>query len=228
MSNSAQSIMSPQANFSPQYLPWYTRTAACSVNSNEGVLVNSATGSFTATLPASPSVGDRVAFVDIGGYCGTSPVTVGRNSNNIQGIADDLSMDIAGSAFELLWTGATRGWTLKEFPSGAGATGYTSLVTLTDASTIALDLSRGNDYTVTLGGARTLGNFTNGTPGQSGVIIIKQDGTGGRTLACGSYYKFSGAVVPALSTAISAVDVWAYAVESSTVCHVVMASKGSA
>jgi hypothetical protein len=123
--SSAIQIQSPQANFSPQYLPWYTRIASFSMNSNEGALINSATGPFTITLPAAPAVGDRVAFMDIGGFCQTNIVTISRNGLNIQGQAQNLDLDISGGAFELLYTGATRGWTLKEFPAGAAALGST-------------------------------------------------------------------------------------------------------
>lgn len=89
-------------------------------------------------------------------------------------------------------------------------------VALTDASSIATDLSLGNNFSVTLGGNRTLANPTNITAGQSGVIVITQDGTGSRTLAYGSYFKFAGGTAPTLTTTASAVDVLAYYVESST------------
>lgn len=87
---------------------------------------------------------------------------------------------------------------------------------LTDGATITPDFSLGNNYSVTLGGNRTLANPTNLTAGQSGVIVITQDGTGSRTLAYGSYFKFPGGTAPTLTTTASAVDVLAYYVESST------------
>lgn len=87
---------------------------------------------------------------------------------------------------------------------------------LTDGATITPDFSLGNNYSVTLGGNRTLANPTNITAGQSGVIVITQDGTGSRTLAYGSYFKFPGGTAPTLTTTASAVDVLAYYVESST------------
>ena len=90
-------------------------------------------------------------------------------------------------------------------------------VALTDGATIAVDLSLGNNFSVTLGGARTLGDPTNATAGQSGVIVVTQDGTGSRTLAyAGTKYKFAGGSAPTLTTTAGAVDVLAYYVESST------------
>jgi hypothetical protein len=60
---------------------------------------------------------------------------------------------------------------------------------LTDAATIAVDASLGNDFTVTLGGNRTLGNPTNSVNGQKILFAIRQDGAGNRTLALGSDYR---------------------------------------
>jgi len=91
-----------------------------------------------------------------------------------------------------------------------------TVVALSDGATIAVDLSLGNNFSVTLGGNRTLGAPTNQTAGQSGVIVVTQDGTGSRTLAYNSVYKFAGGTAPTLTTTASAVDVLAYYVESST------------
>ena len=87
---------------------------------------------------------------------------------------------------------------------------------LTDGATITPDFDDANNFSVTLGGNRTLANPSNCTAGQSGIITITQDGTGSRTLAYGSYWKFSGGTAPTLTTTASAVDVLAYYVESAT------------
>lgn len=64
-------------------------------------------------------------------------------------------------------------------------------IALTDAATIAIDAALGNFFTVTLGGNRTLGTPTHPTPWQQIVIAVRQDGTGGRTLAFSSAYQFN-------------------------------------
>lgn len=89
-------------------------------------------------------------------------------------------------------------------------------VTLTDAATIATDLSLGNQFQVTLGGNRTLGAPTNVVAGQSGVIRVVQDGSGGRTLAYNSVFKFPGGTAPTLTTTANAVDLLAYHCETTT------------
>lgn len=88
--------------------------------------------------------------------------------------------------------------------------------TLTDGSTINIDMSDNNFFKVTLGGNRTLANPTNMVVGQTGRIRVNQDGTGSRTLAFGSYYKFAGGTAPTLTTTASASDLLYYEVLSST------------
>ncbi len=89
------------------------------------------------------------------------------------------------------------------------------IAALTDASTIAVDMATGANFTVTLGGNRTLGAPTNAKSGQTGTILVKQPSSGGpRTLAYASAWVPFGST-PSLSTAANAVDMIAYAVEAS-------------
>jgi hypothetical protein len=85
-------------------------------------------------------------------------------------------------------------------------------VALTDAATIAVDMSTFINATVTLGGNRTLGQPSNTKVGQSGFIRIVQDGTGSRTLAYHADWKFAGGTDPTLSTAASTTDLLFYQV----------------
>jgi hypothetical protein len=96
-----------------------------------------------------------------------------------------------------------------------------AITALTDAATITPDLNASNNFSVTLAGNRTLANPTNITAGQSGSIFVTQDGTGSRTLAYGSYFKFVAGTAPVLSTATAAIDRIDYVVKSSTAIHAV-------
>lgn len=91
-----------------------------------------------------------------------------------------------------------------------------TVVALTDAANIATNMALANNFSVTLAGNRTLDNPTNQTAGQGGVVVITQDGTGSRTLAYGSNWKFPGGTAPTLTTTASAVDVLVYQVESAS------------
>ena len=103
------------------------------------------------------------------------------------------------------WTGSQRG----------------AVTALTDASTITVDFSSSNNYSVTLGGNRTLQNPINRVAGQSGSIFITQDGTGSRTLAYDNVWHFPGGTVPTLSTAANAVDRLDYIVQQNSSIHTV-------
>lgn len=92
------------------------------------------------------------------------------------------------------------------------------LVALNDSGgNIAVDLSTGLNFSMTMDGDYTLSNPTNAKPGQEGIIVLTQDGTGTQTLAYGANWKFAGGTDPVLSTAASSVDVLFYKVISSSV-----------
>ncbi|MES2948680.1 MAG: hypothetical protein V4858_09070 [Pseudomonadota bacterium] len=84
--------------------------------------------------------------------------------------------------------------------------------TLADASTIAVDLSLGNNFRVVLGGNRTLGTPTNGGEGQQGVISPCQDATGSRALAYTWFWTYGGGFVGILSTTAFTFDMLSYTV----------------
>ena len=75
--------------------------------------VDTTSGAITATLPASPVQGDRIAFYDAAGTWDTNNLTVGRNGNNIVGAALDLVANVEWVGFTLAWD-ATRGWAIAQ------------------------------------------------------------------------------------------------------------------
>lgn len=78
---------------------------------------------------------------------------------------------------------------------------------LTDASTITVDASLGNVFTVTLGGNRTLGNPSNAVDGQKLLFRIRQDGTGTRTLTLDTKYRLGTTITSTtLTTTINKTD----------------------
>lgn len=91
-----------------------------------------------------------------------------------------------------------------------------TISTLTDGATITPDFSASCNFSVTLGGNRTLANPTNIVAGQSGSLFITQDATGSRTLAYGGYWKFPSGAAPTLTTTANATDRIDYIVRSST------------
>lgn len=93
-------------------------------------------------------------------------------------------------------------------------------VALTDGANIALDWDSGINFTVTLGGNRTLSNPTNGQVGTWRRVQVTQDGTGSRTLALDTQYVTVGDAALTLTTAASSVDVLMIYCRSTTVFEV--------
>ena len=86
-----------------------------------------------------------------------------------------------------------------------------AVVVLTDAGTIAVDASQGNDFRVTIAGSRTLGNPANPADGQKIVFHVTQGSGGNFTLSYGSGYEFStGLPQPTLSTTAGDTDLLAF------------------
>jgi hypothetical protein len=81
------------------------------------------------------------------------------------------------------------------------------VVFLTDAATIAVDASAGNDFRVTVAGNHTMGNPANSVNGQQIIFQVTQGPGGGFTLSWDSAYEFSSSLPrPALSTAAGQTD----------------------
>ena len=124
----------------------------------------------------------------------------------------DISVPAAAAADYRTGTDATKALTSDAVWDAA------DLVALNDSGgNIAVDLSTGLNFSMTMDGDYTLSNPTNAKPGQSGFIVFTQDGTGTQTLAYGSNWKFAGGTDPVLTTTASAVDVLFYQVISSSV-----------
>jgi hypothetical protein len=67
-------------------------------------------GGTTATLPASPNLGDMVHMIDYNGNFASSNFTVNPGSNKIMRQATTMTVSTTGAAFTLIWSGATNGW----------------------------------------------------------------------------------------------------------------------
>lgn len=62
----------------------------------------------TLTLPASPSLGDKV-MVSVGNF---DTAILGRNSEKIEGTAENMTIDVARVGLTCVYTGSTYGWAI--------------------------------------------------------------------------------------------------------------------
>jgi hypothetical protein len=116
------------------------------------------TASLTLTLPASPSIGDRIALSNMSG---TTTPTVARNGQLIAGLAEDLTIDVLNLSVEFIYSGASQGWIIfvdsilgtsggGGSVDGNGTTNYISK--WSDANTLTDSLIQDDGSTVTVTG----------------------------------------------------------------------------
>jgi hypothetical protein len=187
---------------------WYRAPdAASSRNINKGVLVWVQGGAANANKVfyfsvLAPDLGtDNILLVemDFGGSAGLSDAP--SDSNQYARYNGTwVALDYATLADARAATAGLNIFTTELIETAA------ELVALTDAATVAVDWDSAINFSLTLGGNRTLGNPTNGQPGTWRTLVVTQDGTGSRTLAYDTNYKFSGGTEPVLTTAAASVD----------------------
>lgn len=166
---------------------------------------NIASPTFTGT-PAAPTATAGTNTTQVATTEFVTTATSGKaNTSDIGTTIQAYDADTAKTDTAQTFTAAQRG----------------TISTLTDGATITPDFATANNFTVTLGGNRTIANPTNLTAGQSGSIFIVQDGTGSRTGAWGSYWDFAAGAAPTLTTDANAIDRVDYVVRSSTSIHTV-------
>jgi len=94
---------------------YVTTTSAYTAVADDQIIVDTSSTAVTITLPASPSVGDEVHFIDGKGTFGSNNLVINRNSSNINSSASNLTVSTNGQSFTLVFANATRGWTYKTF-----------------------------------------------------------------------------------------------------------------
>ena len=111
--------------------------------------------------------------------------------------------------FNAEWNADTNHW------RGHDQSQYHNLKILSDGATINWDVRYNPVATVTLGGNRSLANPSNMMPGGVYRLIVRQDGSGGRSLGFGSAYAFIGSSAPSVSSAANAVDLFTFIYDGS-------------
>ena len=90
-----------------------TSSTTFTATAKYGYFVNTSGNAITCTLPASPTLGDFISFIDYNGTFQTNNFTVSRNGNPIQGSATDLTVATQRAGFTLVYVDSTQGWLLQ-------------------------------------------------------------------------------------------------------------------
>ena len=85
-----------------------SQTTSFSPSSNAQYCIDTTGGAVTATLPASPANNDTILFVACSNYS-TNNLIIGRAGNNIQGVAQDMTVATNNAAFYLIFV-TSYGW----------------------------------------------------------------------------------------------------------------------
>jgi hypothetical protein len=102
-------------------LDWEVTSINTTAVKDKGYLINASANNVTILLPGSPAEGDSVGVCDVYNKATTNVITVDRNTNNIEGVAEDLVLDINGAGFIFVYVDTTRGWEIiSEIGTSAG------------------------------------------------------------------------------------------------------------
>ena len=102
-------IINPSANGWTE-LPGSTTLPAAGGN----YFIDTSSAAVTVTLPLNPVMGTKVHLIDGSGNAATNNITVARNGELIEGVADDIVMDYNRATLHLVYYNAANGWVLTE------------------------------------------------------------------------------------------------------------------
>ena len=88
---------------------WIVVTGGSAASGNK-LFVDCSSSAVSVQLPGTPSIGDEVYIVDAENNAATNNITINRNGQRIDGVEEDLVVDVDGAAFILAYYNVTRGW----------------------------------------------------------------------------------------------------------------------
>jgi hypothetical protein len=88
-------------------LVWSVKTANYSILNGEAVFADTSQGSFTITLPATPTLGDTFAISDNSESWDTNNIILNRNGNTIMRIAENFLGDVSNATMTFVYDGSS-------------------------------------------------------------------------------------------------------------------------
>lgn len=123
-------------------ISWSKKTANYTAVSGDFLLTDTTAGTFTITLPASPSVGNFIVFADAGSW-NINNLIIARNGSTIEGLSEDLYLNISGIQVDLIYDGST--WEVFAFSAPSidlnndNSTNTTQYLTMTRSTSGAMN-----------------------------------------------------------------------------------------
>ena len=105
--------------------PWTRITSTTTLSANSQYIIDTSSGPFSVSLPATPVLGTVVVMTD-GGNWNTNNLTVLRNGSTINGLAQDLTMNVREVTVFFIYDSAT--WQVTGTVGAIGATGPTDIL----------------------------------------------------------------------------------------------------
>ena len=160
-------------------LDWIVVNSTHTAVDKQRLIVDTSGGTFVLTLPATPTVGTYIQITD-GADLLTTPLTIARNGNTIEGLATDFVMDVPNATFEFIYDGATWQVTSTVGPRGeigyTGSVGFTGSVGLLDWTTISANHTAANRERLMLNSSAGPFSLTLPAAPASGTYIQLTDG----------------------------------------------------
>ena len=89
---------------------WAVITTATTLTHKGQYFIDTSAGSFSVTLPVSPTVSMYVTICDLAGCFADYPLTIIRNESKIMNLFEDMVVAEKNVSFKLVYSGATYGW----------------------------------------------------------------------------------------------------------------------
>ena len=94
------------------------QTSDFNATSNTGYPVNTTSNPITATLPATPTVGNNIIFTDYAGTWNVNALTINPNGNKLEGSSSNYVINVSYGSVSIVFVDPIQGWLL--YSSGNG------------------------------------------------------------------------------------------------------------
>jgi len=135
------------------------KASAFTASSNTGYIVNTTSGAVTVTLPASPTIGDKITLLDYAGTSGTNNIVIYANGRKMNGLTVNAAISTSRAALNLIYVDSTQGW--------VNYSSY-SQSSLNQTYTVNYLVVAGGGGGGVIGGGGGAGGFRSGTTSVSG------------------------------------------------------------